>query len=81
MSNTEQQGSRKTAPTSYPCLCGGVMRVTLVEPHDPEHERRLFNCRDCRGVQNSRGQVSLNETERLAAPGSQRRAVSAIASA
>jgi DNA-directed RNA polymerase subunit RPC12/RpoP len=49
MSNTEQPASRKTAPTSYPCpKCGKSMRIAFVEPVDPEHERRRFDCADCK---------------------------------
>jgi len=45
MSDTEQETSRKTAPTSCLCpKCGMRMRVAFVEPVDPEHERRLFDC-------------------------------------
>jgi len=48
MPDTEQP-SRRTAPTSYPCpVCGTMMRVALVEPDGPNHERRLFDCSDCK---------------------------------
>ena len=49
MPDAEQPASRKTAPTSYPCpRCGRPMRIAVVEPDGPEHERRLFECADCK---------------------------------
>jgi len=42
---------RRSAPTTMPCPeCGFTMRVILVEPAGPDHEKRTFQCETCKHI-------------------------------